>query len=498
MNEIFQNEIIKQILEKYRKVWAIYHATSLLEWDLETYMPPDGVYERSIASAELKLLARDLILKDIAPLIEKVDIDRLNIYEKAVYRILKRSIDRLKKIPKEIQYELEKIKSEAPVVWKEAKMKDDFDMFKPYLEKIVDLNIKISEYLGYENHPYDALLDDHEEGLRDKYVDSIFDQLIPELKSILEKISGFGYFREHWLERVGYDPNNAREVNKEILNLLDFPWSSSRLDESAHPFTISMGIKDVRITTRYEGYDFKRTLFSVMHEFGHALYELQIDNRFRFTPLATGASLGIHESQSRFWENIIGKNKSFVYVISPILKKHLVFLKKVSEEELYIYFNVVRPGLIRVDADEVTYNFHIYIRYQLEKMLIGREIKVSDLPELWNNMMEELLGVRPNNYSEGVLQDIHWSLGEIGYFPTYTLGNILAAQIKYKMEEDLGITIDSLVINKDGINIIKNYLKEKIHKFGSLYPPLELIEMNFGGYNPKAFIEYLKNKYLRY
>ncbi|MFN3268839.1 MAG: carboxypeptidase M32, partial [Zestosphaera sp.] len=273
-----------------------------------------------------------------------------------------------------------------------------------------------------------------------------------------------------------------------------FPWSRGRLDVSAHPFTSGIGIRDVRITTRYEGVDFRRSMFAVIHEFGHALYDFQIDESLAMTPIARGVSLGVHESQSRFWENVIGRSRAFVNAFIDLIR--LVSpARNRDPEDIYVYFNTVKPSLIRVDADEVTYNLHIILRFKLEKLMITGEVKVTELPELWNHEMEELLGVRPKNYSEGLLQDIHWSMGSIGYFPTYTLGTLLSSQIAHHMDRDLK-GLYTHVINKD-FQIIKDYLREKIHKWGSVYPPKKLLLKSFSeAYNPEYFVRYLEEKFL--
>lgn len=495
---MFENELVREVLDKYRVLWAIGHALSLMGWDSETYMPREGVHERSIASAELTLLQRKILLNDIAPLVEKLlGVEGLNEFERGVVRVLWRDVEKLRKIPESIQYELAKLRSEAPVVWREAREKDDFNMFKPYLSRIVELERKVAESLGYDDHPYDALLDYYEEGLRDRDVRGIFSTLTPSVKRVLDKVLSGGYYPQgHELENVRYDREAMEKVNRKLLDILGFPWSKGRLDVSAHPFTIGIGLADVRITTRYEGVDFRRSMFAVIHEFGHALYDLQIDERFKMTPLAEGASLGVHESQSRFWENIVGRSLAFTKIIKPILDEHLGFTRSYDEVELYKYFNIVRPSLIRVDADEVTYNLHIHLRYELERMLIAGEIKVDDLPELWNNYMEELLGIRPKTYKEGVLQDIHWSIAAIGYFPTYTIGNLLAAQIKARFEYERGGI--ERVIEKQEFNVVKEYLRDKIHRWGALYPPKELISRMLGEpLNPEYFIKYLESKFLK-
>ncbi len=495
---MFENKLVIELLEKYRVLWALGHASSLMGWDSETYMPRDGVEERSVASAELSLLSRRILLENIAPLVERlVGAEGLNDFERGVVRVLWREVERLRRIPESIQYELAKLRSEAPVVWREARERDDFERFKPYLSRIVELERQVAELLGYEEHPYDALLDYYEEGLRDRDVKAMFSTLTPAIKRILERVMGEGcYPREHVLESISYRREAMEAVNREVLDMLGFPWSKGRLDVSAHPFTVSLGVSDVRITTRYEGVDFRRSLFAVIHEFGHALYDVQVDERFKMTPLARGASLGVHESQSRFWENVIGRSFEFTEVLKPILDKHLNFTRDYSVEELYKYFNIVRPSLIRVDADEVTYNLHIYLRYELERMLIANEVKVSDLPELWNEYMDKLLGIRPRSFKEGVLQDIHWSIAAIGYFPTYTIGNILAAQLKARLEAELGRLGD--LVRERRFDVIREYLRERVHRWGAVYPPRELVIRALGEpMNPTFFIEYLESKYLR-
>ncbi|MCE4612820.1 MAG: carboxypeptidase M32 [Desulfurococcales archaeon] len=496
---MFEDRVVKEILERYRTIWSISHALSLMSWDNETYMPRGGVEERSTARAELSVLARKLLLdKSFVELVEKaLHREGLNDYERGVVRVLHRQIRIQKSIPERLVFELVKTAGEASHVWREARKKNDFQMFKPYLEKIVKLRREYAEHLGYDDHPYDALLDLYEEDMRVRDVDAIFGKLVPETRKILEKVvSGELFPDKHELESMEYDREAMDRVNREVVTLLGYPWDRGRLDVSPHPFTITIGMKDVRITTRYEGRDFRRTLFATIHEFGHALYNLQIDERLKMTPLASGASLGVHESQSRFWENIVGRSLSFAEILKPILDKHLDFIKRYDAQELYRYFNIVRPDLIRVEADEITYNLHIYLRYELEKQMIAGELAVDDLPEQWNDMMEKLLGIKPKNYSEGVLQDIHWSGGSIGYFPTYTIGNVVAAQIRNHAENTLG-DLEKIILEKK-FDELREHLKETIHKWGSTYKPKELIQKQLGEpINPEYLIKYLKSKYLK-
>jgi carboxypeptidase Taq len=495
--EYFPHKESQELLRSYKTIWALNHATSLLSWDQETYMPEDGVFERSIALSEIATLIQRLITdKSFLEKIEALEkIEDPTIYERALIRVLRRSLKYYLKVPPEIIAEFSKTASEANVVWRNARKENNFEKFKPYLDKLVSLNIKIADYLGYEKNPYDALLDLYEEGLTADEFKRIIDKLVPGLKKILDKILSDGYFsRPCPLENMSYDVNVMRKVNEKILEIFGYDRRRLRLDVSAHPFTTNMGIRDVRITTRYEGIDFRRTMFSVIHEFGHALYELQIDERLSFTPLASGASMGIHESQSRFWENIIGRSREFIYAIYDLLADNLDLRGKYDVEEIYRYFNIVRPGLIRVDADEVTYNFHIVLRFELENMMINQEIKTEDLPELWNDYMEKLLGIRPKTYSEGVLQDIHWSSGSIGYFPSYSLGTLIAAHIRDKMSKEIDLADN---VRNLRFEPVKKWLREKIHMYGSIYPPRELLKRSLDiEVDPTVFLRYLEEKFL--
>ncbi|AMM53441.1 carboxypeptidase M32 [Pyrococcus kukulkanii] len=497
MEEVFQNEIIKEILAKYRRIWAIGHAQSVLGWDLEVNMPKEGIMERSIAQGELSVLSQELLLRpDFVELVEKAKGQELNEYERGVVRVLDRSIRITKSFPPEFLREVSEVTAQATKAWEEAKAKDDFSKFEPWLDKIIDLAKRAAEYLGYEEEPYDALLDLYEEGLRTKDVIRMFDKLEKDLKPLLDKILEEGKVpREHPLEKEKYEKEWMEKVNLWILEKFGFPLGTrARIDVSAHPFTTEFGIKDVRITTRYEGFDFRRTVLSTIHEFGHALYELQQDERFMFTPIAGGVSLGIHESQSRFWENVIGRSKEFVELLYPVLKENLPFIEEYTPEDVYLYFNMVRPDFIRTEADVVTYNFHIILRFKLERMMLNEGVKAKDLPELWNEEMERLLGIRPKTYVEGILQDIHWAHGSIGYFPTYSIGTILAAQLYYHMKKDLDV--EAKVAEGD-FEPIKAWLREKIHRWGSIYPPKELLKRAIGEeMDAEYFIRWVRERYL--
>ncbi|MFP3190997.1 MAG: carboxypeptidase M32 [Thermoproteota archaeon] len=478
-------DLIKQILKEYKKVWALRHAMDLLAWDIETNMPVRGSVARGEATAELEILQKGLLLS-VSDLVEKAkNIESLDDFEKGVIRVLEREIRFYKKIPEEIILELNKVTSEGTIAWRIDRKNDEFKEFKPYLERVIELNRIISEKLGYEKHPYDALLDLYEEGLTVADMENIFSKILKEIPKVLQKELP----SSHELENFKYDINGMKKVNEEILNILKMPKDRFRMDVSAHPFTTSISFDDVRVTTRYEGVDFRRSLFSTIHECGHAIYNLNISKDLEGTPVGRGASSGVHESQSRFWENFIGRSKEFVYLSKPILT-YLNLPKEYTLDDLYIYFNLVKPSLIRVDADELTYNFHIAVRFEIEKRLLNSELQLNELHQFWNELMEKYLKIKPKGYSDGFLQDIHWSKGWIGYFPTYTLGNVIAAII-WNSLKDLNDKI-----HEGDFEYIKEYLKEKIHKYGAIYPPKELIKKSFGvGYDAENLIRYLKTKY---
>jgi carboxypeptidase Taq len=492
---MFQNAFVVDIAEKYKPLWALDSAGALLEWDMETYMPLGASATRGMALAQTQLLRQERMLQ-LGDLVSKADKSpNLNDPEKGLVRLLKRDLEYYTKVPPKLLEDLYRTATEGTVVWREARKKSDFSMFKPYLEKMVDLKRQEAEKLGYVGHPYNALLDRYEEGLTTDDVDRIFSPLRSDLKGILNKVLSAGKFPStHPLEDTGYEEASMRRVNEDALKLLQMPDKTFRMDVSTHPFTTSMSTQDVRITTRYEGKDFKASLYSTVHESGHAIYDMQVDPALDYTPLARGTSLGVHESQSRFWENFVGRSREFVKRIYPSLKANLPFMARFGEEEVYRYVNSVKPSLIRVEADEVTYNFHIMVRYELEKKLIGGELQVAEAPALWSDFMEKYVGVRPENDADGILQDVHWSGGLIGYFATYSLGNVIAAMLYNRIQKDLNL---KQAITNGDMARIKNWLGENLHKYGATYSPKELQKRIFGEtYNPQWLVKYLQEKYL--
>jgi len=490
-----KNPAVAEIIEKYKPIWALDSVSALLEWDMETYMPTGSSEQRGFALAQTQLIKQQHMMQLVDPVAKAGKLSDLNDFEKGFLRVMKHDLDYYTKMPPKLLEDIARTGTEGTVVWREARKKSDFNLFKPYLEKMMDLKKQEAEKLGYVGHPYNALLDRYEEGLTTSDVDRVFTPLAPGLKGILSKVLTAGKFPStHPLESVKYEEAAMTRVNQAVLKLLSMPEKTFRMDISTHPFTTGIDIDDVRITTRYEGEDFKASLYSTVHESGHAIYELQTDKALEYSPLARGVSLGVHESQSRFWENFIGRSREFVNLVYPTLKANLPFLASYSEEEIYRYVNSVKPSLIRVEADELTYNFHIILRYELEKKLIGGELDVSETPSVWKDMMEEYVGVRPENDAQGVLQDVHWSGGLIGYFATYSLGNVIGGMLYNRIQKDIDLKSS---MSKGEILRVKEWLKENLHKYGATYSPKELQNRIFGEqYNPKWLLNYLEKKFL--
>ena len=491
----FHNKIIRQVLDNYRDFWSLSYAAGVLGWDLETYMPRSGALPRGTALGRLSTIQQRLFLdKDFVSLVHKGStLANLTDQERGVIRVLTHQLKFYEKLPPKFLEDFSLLTSKASVVWREAKEKNNYKLFEPYLKKIFDANRKMAEYLGYKDSPYNALLDLFEEGLTVGEVEPFFETIRKPLKNLLSEIlKSDKHQTSHFLERQAYNKKKLEELNLKILKLFFEDSSRLRLDVSSHPFTTSFSRYDTRITTWYHQKDFARSILAVIHEFGHALYDLQADPRLEMTPIQGGTSLVIHESQSRFWENFVGRSDEF-------LRAHLIDFKGLSKsisrylsiekiDGLRMYFNKVAPGPLRVEADEVTYHFHIMLRYEIEKEIIEGRLKVKDVREVWNAKMKDYLGINPGKDSDGVLQDIHWSMGNVGYFPTYSLGTFLGAQWEEKMNQEFRIR------NYEGI---KNWLRQHIHRYGSTYKLADLLKKNKMKFDPNVNLKYLQSKYAK-
>jgi carboxypeptidase Taq len=490
-----RNPVVTDILKRYTKVWALGHAMSVLGWDTETHMPEMGARARGIASGQLAMLSQSATI-ELDGLVRRAEKARdLDDFERGVIRMLRRSLHYHLRVPPELVDELQRVTTEATVVWRTARKKSDFRMFKPHLERIVALQRRVAERLGYERHPYNALLDLYEEGFTVRDADEIYSKLVPGSRKLLAKVAAAGiYPSRHPLESVRYDTEAMVKVNEEVTKLMKMPLERFRMDVSTHPFTTQIAPDDVRITTRYEGKDFKASLYGTIHESGHAIYGLGIGKALAYTPIGDGASYGLHESQSRFWENVVGRSRAFVTLVEPILKRHLKFVREYDKEQLYLYFNTVRKSFIRVEADELTYNFHTAVRYDIEKKVIAGDVSVSEIPSLWGEAFESYLGIKPKDDAEGALQDVHWSSGSFGYFATYTLGNVVAAMIWHKLNDG---ELVRAALEKGDVTALKGWLGKNIHRYGATYAPKVLQEKVFGeAYASQRLLEYLERKFV--
>lgn len=490
----------EQFMERLRKIKSYEEAAGVLYWDLRTGAPRKGVAQRSqtigmLQTEAFRLSTGDDLGQWLEQLAKPENYDTLSDVEKRCVDLTKRRYERSRKIPAEMYQEFVVLTSEAESVWEEAKKEADFSKFQPYLEKIVDFNRKFTELWGYEDHPYDALLDDYDPGMTVRKLDELFAGVREQLVPLVAQVQQSGQEPDVSFLKQPFDIAKQRAFSEFIVQELGYDMSAGRIDETEHPFATALNIGDVRITTRFKPDDLTFSLFSTIHECGHALYEQNISEELNGTPLADGASYGIHESQSRFWEIFIGMSRPFWKRYMSELQSYFPEqLGNVSDEMFYRAINKAEPSLIRIEADELTYNLHIMIRYEIEKQLIAGEIEVKDLPQIWNDKYEEYLGVRPSHDGEGVLQDVHWAGGAFGYFPSYSLGNMYAAQIVAKIQKD--IPDFTTLIEQGNFAPIKNWLTERIYRYGSLMKPEEfMVRVTGEELDSRYLIAHLKEKF---
>ncbi|WP_163102871.1 carboxypeptidase M32 [Peribacillus alkalitolerans] len=498
------DQSITTALEKFKtldeKITHFSSISGLIGWDQKVMAPKKGRATFAKASGtfrteEFKMTVSDEMGELLHILTSPQAVEVLDEISKAQVRERKNFYDRAKNIPAEQYKEYAVLTSLANDAWEEARANNDFKHFLPFLEKIVDFNKKFIEIFGYEKHPYDALLNEYEPGLTVEKLDPIFAKLRESSVMLLKRIQNSSYKTPDEIFEQSYVVAKQKEFNQYILPIIGFDMEAGRLDETVHPFAQTINTGDVRITTRYLENNVRSALFGTIHEAGHGIYEQNVNPDFEGTVLQSGASFGIHESQSRFLENMVGRSEEFWNYFYPNLQKYFPEqLGEVKVEDFYRAINKVAPSFIRVEADELTYNLHIMIRYEIEKALFGGEIEVKDLPSIWNKKMEEYLGITPDSDTKGVLQDVHWSFGGFGYFPSYSLGNLYAAQILNTIQKEIPDFYMS--IENGDFSKIQTWLKEKIHQYGRLLSPNELI-VNVTGeeLNAEYLVEYLENKY---
>ncbi|MGL5087454.1 MAG: carboxypeptidase M32 [Clostridium sp.] len=489
---------IEEVKSHIGEIENINKAIGLLYWDMKTYMPKKSLDSKSgvleyLSELEFKLTTGDKVGEFINFFEDKMN--ELELVNRVMIETLKRNYDETKKIPKEKYLEYVGVSAKSEAAWEEAKKKCDFNIFKPHLEKVVKYKKEFIEYWGYKDNKYDTLLDKYERGITVEKLDIIFGELRDGIVELLNKIKGSNKKISKDILSGNFPVKAQEKLSIEVLTKMGFDFDAGRLDVSVHPFTLDMGNKDVRLTTHYYEKEISSALLSSIHEGGHGIYEQGVSDLLEGTGLAGGVSMGIHESQSRFYENLIGRSKEFWTYFLPVVKENFESFKDTSLDEFYEAINYVEPSLIRIEADELTYSLHIIIRYEIEKSLINGEIEVCDLPRVWNEKYKEYLGIEPENDGEGVLQDMHWSDGSFGYFPSYALGNIYGAQMLNKLLQERPDTFKE--VSEGNLGGIHEWLKENVHKHGCIYSPAELIQNITGEeINTKYFLEYLNNKYL--
>lgn len=468
----------------------------LLEWDQETYMPQAAIDFRSTQVEALASHTHKLrTSKKIGQLIGQLEQDTsLNDAEKAGLREWKRDYSRAIKLPNAFVKTFANTCSKALHAWALAKKSNDFSKFAPHLEKIVRLARKKADLLGFKEHPYDALLDLYEPDMKVSGLEPLFNNLKPALSSLLKKITSRPLPDTSCI-RGNFSSAKQLEFAALLLKAMGFNPETSRLDQSSHPFCTPIHPQDTRMTTRLHSENIMPNIFSVLHEGGHGLYNADLNVKNYGSPLGEQSSLGIDESQSRWWETRIGRSLPFWKHFYPLLQNHFPEkLASVSLDDFYRAINLVEPSFIRTDADEVTYPLHVLLRFEIEKGLIEGTVLVKQIPELWNSKMQELLGITPPNNAQGCLQDIHWSMGGIGYFPTYVLGNLYAAQFFTVFEKAHPDWQNR--ISKGELGFIRAWLKENIHQFGRQYTPEDLCKRISGKVLSEGpFISYLEQKY---
>ncbi len=493
------SEKLNQLKALIGEVADLGSAASLLSWDQQTYMPTGGGDARGRQIATLSKVAHQKATSDeVGRLLDDLKKEYAGADgssdEAAVVEVAARDYDKAVRVPSDFVAELAIITAKAFNAWAEARSKSNFSIFLPHLERVVEMVRKYVTFFPRADHPYDILLDDYESGMKTAEVRAIFDGLRPKQVELIRAIASRPQVNDKFL-RGKYNEAKLWGFSADITKRFGYDWSRGRMDKAPHPFESSFSVNDVRITNRFEPASPLATIFSAMHESGHAMYEQGIDPSYERTSLAHGTSLAIHESQSRMWENLVGRSLPFWEYFYPQLKK--VFpaqLQGVGLKNFYRAINKVEPSFIRVNADEATYNLHIMLRLELEIAMVEGKVAIRDLPEVWNARMKEYLGITPPTDSLGVLQDIHWSYGSVGYFSTYALGNLVSAQLWEKINVDIKDLGEQ--IRKGNFEALLGWLRWNIHRHGRKYKPQDLVRKVTGSQiSPEPYVRYLTAKY---
>lgn len=478
-----------------KKLYALNVADSALFLDSVTVAPKDTAQGRGVA---LGILAEErqklMTCEETEELLAFLSSckDEMDFEQRRQVEELQRSCRQLKCIPEDEYREYAMLTNEASDVWHKAKEADDFALFCPVLEKLIAFNRRFAGWYNPEKKPYDALLDEYERGVDMEFLDRFFASVREKIIPLIRKIAEKPQIDDSFLHRF-YPVEAQKRFSDYLLEVLGIDRGHCGIGETEHPFTLEFNNRDVRITTNYKEYSLTSSMYSVIHEGGHAKYELGIRDDLQYTCLSSGVSMGVHESQSRFYENIIGRSLPFIEAIFPKMKELFPEqLADVTAGQMYLAVNKAEPSLIRTEADELTYSLHIMVRYEIEKQLIGGTLEAKDVPREWKRLYQEYLGIEVPDDKRGCLQDSHWSGGSFGYFPSYALGSAYGAQMLRNMEKDVDVWGQ---VAKGDLSGVSAWLKEKVHQYGGLLEPADVVKNACGEFDPSVYTDYLEEKY---
>ena len=491
------SDVYTKLMERVKDVARLRAVHELLDWDQETYMPKNGVAARAEQSALIAGLAHEHLVSDeTRSLLDQATADDDDFAAQTNLRETRRTFERAANIPTDLVKQIAHTSSLAKQAWIQAREQSNFGEFAPFLDKLVELKKQVAECIGYDAEPYDALMDEFEPGSKAAEIEILFSDLREQTVPLLTRILDAPQKPDPSILTRSYPRDQQEALSRKMAEALNFDFGSGRADVSVHPFCTTIGgCGDVRITTRYQERFLPAALFGTMHETGHALYEQGLLDQYRFTPMGEAVSLGVHESQSRLWENLVGRSKAFwTHHFADLQALFPEALTDVSLEEFYGAINTVAPSLIRVEADELTYNLHVILRFEIERALFNGTLSVKDVPAAWNEKMTGSLGVTPPNDKEGCLQDIHWSMGAFGYFHTYALGNLYAAQLFEQAKKDMPDLFDRIAANDH--QPLLDWLRTHVHCHGQRFHAGELVELVTG--RPPSiqpFVSYVTEKF---
>ncbi len=491
-------EAYTELIRRWKEASVLGSCAAVLGWDERTYIPHNGSAHRAEQLALLARLGHERITDPkVGELLHRLRGATLPADQLANIREIDRAYNRAVKLPSELVEEMARVTTRAEQVWTEARAANDYKSFEPWLEKIITLKRREADCVGYKDHPYDALIDEFEPGMTTASVRKLFADLADDLTPLVASLLASKKKPNREILLREYPIDAQQSLGRMAAEAIGFDFQSGRLDVTTHPFCSGIGPGDCRITTRYNPHHFNESFFGILHEAGHGIYEQNLPAEHFGEPLGSAASFGIHESQSRLWENQVGRSRPFWEFFFPKAKEAFpATLKDVNLEDFVFAINDVQASLIRVEADEATYNLHIILRFELEQSLIAGELKPADLPNAWNLSFKRFLNLTPPDFAKGCLQDIHWSFGGFGYFPTYTLGNLFAAQFMEQARADLGNESLDADFQYGQFGRLKQWLTEKILSQGQRYRPADLCERITGKpLSHKPFIDYLRTKF---